>query len=733
MPLPAEKSRVIRFGLFEVDLREAELRRGGIRLKLQEQPFQILTTLLERPGQTVTREELRQKLWPADTFVDFDHSLNSSINKLREALGDKSATPRFIETLPKRGYRFIGEVAREEAKEQSVSLTAVVDEAKEKVATTLDDAAISASRKSRSVRLRRAVAISGFALLTLAAIVYWAAGTQPMPHVVGSHVLTKTGNPKAFGMRPIVDRGSLYFVEAKPKPSEWFTLQVSTAGGESESLKLNCCLTDISSDGSEALWDVYSEKHKGCDTWVQPLHAGTPRLVIEDACWPMWSADGRSFFFIRNNETELYRANVDGTDVQRLAVVPLIDNPHLSPDGSRIRFTGNSPGLWEAGADGSNPHPIFIFSGDQDVLGGSWSSDGKYYFFTGWDGDRWSLWAVSESHRRWKKTNTSPPQQLTFGPQSIGSPAISKDGKQLYAVGIERQGQLSAYDSKSGKFVPYLGGPSICMVDFSRDGQWIAYVTYPEGTLWRSRIDGSERMQLTVPPLAPINPRWSPDGKLIAFSDGSNGDRGHMTSFGPGRIYAVSAEGGRPMLLLAGHFGDPTWSPDGRSVAYHYFQYPLSEVRILDLQSRKSTVVQGSQGMWSPRWSPDGKHLVALGGEPPRMAEKLMLFSFASNAWVELASASVDLGASGGAFGWPSWSHDSKFVYALGENADPVVRITIADGKKERVASLRGLRATSYFFDRIDGFWLGFTPDDRPLILRDIGIQEIYAFDLEYK
>ena len=110
MPAPADKSRVVRFGVFEVDLQEAELRKSGIRIKLQEQPFRILTMLLERPGQTVTRGEIERELW-ADTFVDFDHSLNSCINKLREALGDDSENPRFIETLPRRGYRFIAPVS----------------------------------------------------------------------------------------------------------------------------------------------------------------------------------------------------------------------------------------------------------------------------------------------------------------------------------------------------------------------------------------------------------------------------------------------------------------------------------------------------------------------------------------------------------------------------------------------------------------------------------------------
>ena len=108
------KPAVARFGVYEVNLRTGELRKHGNRMRLQEQPFQVLAMLLEKPGELVTREELRQKLWPADTFVDFDHSLNTAINKLRETLGDSSSAPRFIETLPRRGYRFIAAVTAEE-------------------------------------------------------------------------------------------------------------------------------------------------------------------------------------------------------------------------------------------------------------------------------------------------------------------------------------------------------------------------------------------------------------------------------------------------------------------------------------------------------------------------------------------------------------------------------------------------------------------------------------------
>jgi DNA-binding winged helix-turn-helix (wHTH) protein len=109
MPSQVGTSQVIRFATFEVDLQAQELRKGGLRLKLSGQPFQVLAILLEQPGTVVTREELQKRLWP-DTFVDVDHNLNTAINKIREALGDSSENPRFVETLPRRGYRFIGKV-----------------------------------------------------------------------------------------------------------------------------------------------------------------------------------------------------------------------------------------------------------------------------------------------------------------------------------------------------------------------------------------------------------------------------------------------------------------------------------------------------------------------------------------------------------------------------------------------------------------------------------------------
>jgi Tol biopolymer transport system component/DNA-binding winged helix-turn-helix (wHTH) protein len=713
--MPVGEKQILRFGPFQLDTQCGQLRKNGVGLKLQGQPIQVLEILLQKPGQLVTREEIRQRLWTSDTFVDFDHSLNTAVKKLRQTLGDEADTPRYIETLPKRGYRFIGEVAHEEPKEETVERPPVAVVAAERIELP------QLVKGKRSLRFRWIAASAAAALLVAAG--YWSAAPPPQPRIVNSHVLTKTGNPKFWMFKPIPDRGSLYFVEQRPTGR--VNLQVPASGGEeSEGPPVAGDFRGISRDGSEWLSAELDPNRRRWDAWAQTVPVGVRRMIVKDVDWVIWSADGRGIFFLRNEHTELYRANADGTAVERLATVPSALGLHLSPDGTRVRFTdGESPSytLWEVGTDGRNLHRLL--GGRKDVWGGSWSPDGRYYFFTGWDGDRMSLWSASEAEHWWRK-NPAVPRQLTFGPLSIGTPAISNDGKQLYAVGTERHGKLSVYDRRSGKFVPYLGGISACYVDFSRDGQWIAYVSYPEGTLWRSRIDGSEKRQLTVPPLAVINPRWSPDGKLIAFADLSNGDRIQMNDLGPNRIYVVSADGGGPALLLAGRFEDPTWSPDGNSIAYSvrssFFPVTGVELRILDLKTQKSSSVPESARMWSARWSPDGKYLVALVDWP---SKRLMLFTFATSTWEELAS--------GENFGWPCWSRDSKFVYA--QDGDSLLRVAIADHKNEQIASLQGLRSTAYFADRWDNSWFGLAPDGRPITTRDTGIQEIYAFDLEYK
>lgn len=719
MPVDAQ---LLRFGPFQLDTQIGQLRRDGVGLKLQGQPVQILEILLGRPGELVTREELRHRLWSPDTFVDFDHSLNSAMQRLRHALGDEAETPSYIETIPKRGYRFIGEVTRAETSEESVPSLPLVDETVEKIATTLADTAISDSRRSSALLRWRIAVIFVCALFLAIAGFYWTSGLPPVPRVVGSHALTKTGFRKGYGV--FTDGTSIYFQENRP--SHTALVRVRLAGGEASeiaSLPDSTFLSSISNDGSELLFATLDKATNQFDAWVQPLPAGPARRVIKDAWAPAWTADYRGILFARNHHRELFRADADGSNPRRLAVFPDIASLQVSPDGRQVRVATNfvltNAGLLQVDLmRPSSPQPV-IADAQGDLSMGTWSPDGNYFFFLAWVRDRNDLWVMPEK-RYWWQWRKMRPIQLTFGPVSLGPLALSTDGKHVYAAGLQRHGELAVYDHKSGEFVPYLSGISACYVDFSRDGQWIAYVSYPEGTLWRSRIDGSERRQLTVPPIGVMNPRWSPDGKLIAFTNVASVAR-HSVEEKKWQIYVVSADGGAPLLLLEGViFSDPTWSSDGKSLAYGVGPIASAGLRILDLESFKSEDLPGSENLTSPRWSPDGKYLIALGLDYP--AKKLMLYSFQSGKWEALAS---------GAFDWPSWSHDSRYVYV--QEANSLVRIAIASRKKEQVASLRGLHIAAYYFDRIGWGWFGLTPDDRPITLRDTGIEEIYAFDLEYK
>jgi Tol biopolymer transport system component len=192
---------------------------------------------------------------------------------------------------------------------------------------------------------------------------------------------------------------------------------------------------------------------------------------------------------------------------------------------------------------------------------GNWTPDGKYFLFQAIRNGRSDIWAIREKGAVFHKVSPEP-MQLTAGPMSLYSPQPSTDGKRAFVIGEQPRGELVRYDAKSGQFVPYLGGISAGLVTFSHDGRWVAYSSFPDGNLWRSRVDGSEKLQLTTAPMVALFPEWSPDGRQIVFINYEVG-KGQ-------RICLVPADGGSPREVYAAssNIWRVNWTPDGGSIVY---------------------------------------------------------------------------------------------------------------------------------------------------------------------
>ena len=739
MPAPAEHQEKtatrFRFGLFEADADSGELRKSGIRIRLQAQPFRVLVCLLERPGEVVTREEIQQRLWGHDTIVDFDHSLGTAINKLREALGDSAENPRFIETLARRGYRFLAPVTVVGAGQTNRDAVQVTfpespgSGTEPVLAPAEAGGAVGPAAGPRS-RMRLAVGLLVGCLLVAIGLAAGTLGRTSYP--VPPHITQVTfsgrvgpGDPQFESFAGTATDGSrIYFSQIENGRA--VLAQALIADGETTTLPLPDelaapSLGNISPDGSRLLLRNHLATAPEQALWVVSTIGGTarriPGIVAQDATW---MPDGQRILYASGDD--LYIARDNGSESRKFATLPgRAFWLRWSPDGSRLRLTllnseTHTSALWELSSDGSNAHVLLQNWNPLPAAEccGSWTDDGKYYLFQSARTGDSNIWAIPEHGGLLGGPHAPIP--ITNGPLDYQAPITERGGKRTFFIGLDTQSELLRYDRGASIFVPYTAGLSNARrVEFSRDGNWVAWIRQDDGSLWRSRADGSGRLQLTGRPMQVFTMQWSPDARQLVLMGRQPGK--------PWKVYTLDADGGHLQEVLNEDRSeaDADWSPDGKMLVFGRLPDLMAEaaqpkaIYLVNVATKAMTKLVGSDGLFSPRWSANGKYIAALSIDQ----KKLMVFDTAAKTWRVLAEQNI---------ADPAWSHDDSAIYFhdFAQTDQPIFRAVVATGQVERVADLHDLRSANV----VDYRFAGLAPGDVPLVSARNSTANIYAADL---
>jgi Tol biopolymer transport system component len=566
MPNQVGTSQVIRFATFEVDLQSGELRRQGRKIKLQEQPFQVLALLLERPGELVTREELRSKLWPADTFVDFDHSLNAAIKRLRDSLGESAEAPVFIETLPRRGYRFVAHVEKDSEPPATSNvgkpLFQRIQQKKTWIACGLITLfllfGIAIWRLSR--RTTEQPMISGEVALLSA---------LPGPH--GYPAFSPDGNQVAFIIHG-QGTGIYTTLVGGEKP-----LQLTSNGGDSS--------PTWSPDGRYIAFTRFSPGGLSpgqLSICVMPALGGTVRTLYAFSYtpphtageWVNWSPTGGVLAFTKDNRIQLL--SVSDSPLRPLTSPPDRNYdyaPSFSPDGLKVAFVRGSLENGPADADlfvvPAGGGEIKRLTFDSSFIEGpaAWTPDGAEIVFSSSRKGFQNLWRIPSSG--------GTPHPVT-GVMNASHPSISRNRSLVYWQQLANDNiwrlSLKNETHSQGLAAPIVAARGInWRPTFSSDGKRIAFESDRSGysEIWACDSEGSNCEQLTSLKGSAEAPRWSPDGRYIAFE---------FRGQGHSEIYVAAVPGQpRPISTLPGSSGFPrdsggvhvpSWSRDGQWIYF---------------------------------------------------------------------------------------------------------------------------------------------------------------------
>jgi Tol biopolymer transport system component/DNA-binding winged helix-turn-helix (wHTH) protein len=598
VPSQSQLPRVLRFGTFEVDIPAGELRKNGIKLRLQEQPLQVLCMLIEHSGEVVTREELRKRLWPADTFVDFDHGLNAAIKRLRDALGDSAENPRFVETVTRRGYRFMG------------------------ISETPEATPSVRPRRWRRLFTKTIAVLGGLTVCALALfLLYYRHGLRSNAgHPAITPVVTNVGEKYTPSLSP--DGQHLAFAwngGAGPH----FSLYVKTVGTE-DSLRLTKQTSSIDFNpvwSPDGRYIAFCRILKG-QTGIYIISAlgGAERRVREtlwgeqefyDVLWSAgrlsWSPDGKLLAFSdrasRNEPTSIFLLSLDSMAVRRLTSSlhsSGASNPAFSPDGQTLAFT-KVPHAFQSiyTVPVSGGEETRLVSDGTDHWGLAWTPDGRDIIFAnaGWPINSGWLWKVP--------LRGGEPERLQVGQEGI-EPSIR--GNRL--VYVRQTANLNIWRRKLNSSLS--ASPSDRLISstmmesgpqFSPDGTKIAFESTRSGAyeVWMCQSDASGLIQLTHLNSVTGTPRWSPDGQQIAFDSGT-GDNAD--------IFVIDSHGGSPRRLTSepSHEIVPSWSGDGRWI--YFASNRTGGWQVWKMPSTGGPAVQVTrQGGFAAFESPDGRFL----------------------------------------------------------------------------------------------------------------------------
>ncbi len=739
-----EKLERITFGIFEVDLQAGELWKAGFRVRLAGQPFKVLVALLERPGEVVSREELQAQIWKSNTNVDFERAISGTINKIREALGDSAENPRFVETLPKRGYRFIAPVRSvlverpEPAGLPSSLQVSPLFVASEAVTAQIqlpsaDVPAVlvsEAPKKIESARpgrlhewsLRETLLALGLLVALAVLLVRWAVQlpsstvtSPPRVTQVSHFVPISVGPPNAESFLTLAIEGDRILAPVLVNGrSRQFAIFAST--GEAQPIPMpddlaSATLADISPDGARLLLRSHLSSVSEQPLWTAPSSGGSGQRVgsvlAHDATW---MPDGTGILYANEDELTLYKQE-DGSSTPYARLPGRAFWLRWSPDGKLLRFTLMNPvthttSLWELNPASHVQGPIAnAQAAHLAACCGVWAANGNAFVFQAED----NLWELQGRGRQQRLL------QLTNGPLRYLSPAAASTGNRIFFVGLDAHFGAQEFVEKTHRFeaVPaFLADAN--RIEYTRDHAWVAWTDANE-VLWRARADGSDKIRLSSNALEVFMAHWSPDGKRLAMMA--------REQDGLWQTYLVDAVGGKPEALLreTRNSADPSWSADGRRLVYGRQPELMGKesgprtLQIMDLVTHQTEEIPNSEGLFSPRWSPDGAWIAALTLDQ----RSLMLYNISARRWHPLASTSA---------ADPVWSSDSKAVYVHAFQADrePILKIAVPDGSVQIVADLGDLRdreTANYFFG-------GLTPDDQPIVQPRVGTGSLYSLEL---